>query len=72
MEKIQLNENMSLTLKNADNLRGKSKELHKQIGKLCLHSDLSYVEVNEVLCLVNEILYFKTICGKNWSGSSEV
>ncbi|SES67832.1 hypothetical protein SAMN04487821_101276 [Enterococcus malodoratus] len=60
MKKIQLSDGMPIDIQRK-NLNITSVELLKKVKKLCVESDLSYVEINKALYLVDKELYMEKI-----------
>ncbi|BBM17664.1 hypothetical protein G15_1309 [Enterococcus avium] len=56
MKKIQLSDGMPIDIQRK-NLNITSVELLKKVKKLCVESDLSYVEINKALYLADKELY---------------
>lgn len=60
MKKIQLSDGMPIDIQRK-NLNISSVVLLKKVKKLCVESDLSYVEINKALYLADKELYIEKI-----------
>lgn len=60
MKKIQLSDGMPTDIQRR-NLNANNIELLEKVKKLCVDSDLSYVEINKALYLADKELYIKLI-----------